>query len=235
MFNLFQNQLDHVPVRVDGSVGKVTNGNGGKRDTPAGFNPEWFSGDHSFILGDTDPSNTKQHHAEWHIPVEREEVRTAEGGYLIIAAERRYAGLHTGHPKAGIEMGEEMPDVKIYLNTSVKDRFFIESKPENHTDHFYRSGDDDVRGLLESVKGIPEVWPVSRCRTLYSWPINKADLASGAIQTVKVELDCKVFWDIDYVLVALSRSRKQLHPELVKIAYLVLGSALTVVGRLLIR
>jgi hypothetical protein len=93
--------------------------------------------------------------------------------------------------------------------------------------------DDDVKELLKLIDG-SSIWPVPLCRTVYSWPINKDGLEIGKDQVVKIELAPQVLWDIDYVVLVLRKPKKELHPEVVKIIYLILGAALTASGHFLL-
>jgi hypothetical protein len=153
----------------------------------------------------------------------------AEGGVLIVACERLHGGLHTRHANPA----PDETDFKIFFNSSEKDGSLLLVKPPGYTDYFHRVPDDDVKELLKLIDG-SSIWPVPRCRTVYSWPINKDGLEIGKDQVVKIDLAPQVLWNIDYVVVVLRKPQKEPHPEVVKIIYLILGAALTASGHFLL-
>jgi hypothetical protein len=98
--------------------------------------------------------------------------------------------------------------------------------PNGHTDYFHRV----------STPRLPEVWPVSGCGTIYAWPVHRELLRDGEAQTIRVELDPSVTWDIDYVVLALSTRKTvtQLPDWVKQIIYVALGAVLGAVATLLI-
>ncbi|MGH9761634.1 MAG: hypothetical protein ACREDR_40205, partial [Blastocatellia bacterium] len=123
---LFDNPLALVPVTVFGSSARNVTGIGGTKQNPGELNRDWFPGDYSFIMGTTNPANLKPHHANWDIMVDRRTFDAAEGGFLIIACDRPYGGLHTKDQKTN---PDDPPDATIYLNEQVKDTFQIHAAP----------------------------------------------------------------------------------------------------------
>ncbi|MGH9764580.1 MAG: hypothetical protein ACREDR_25535, partial [Blastocatellia bacterium] len=98
-----------------------------------------------------------------------------------------------------------------------------------HTDSF-QPPDDNAKELFRSTGGLGSI---SDCKTVYSWPVNKDDLVSEAIQKVSVEIDSKVLWDIDYVALILRRSARKLKPGVERAIWTLIGIAAGVAGTLL--
>jgi len=231
---LFRSETQHIPIKVDGSTGRYLGGHVATKRNPGKFNPTVFAGDHSFILGWDDPGlKLESSSAEWLLPANQANVKAAEGGVLIVACERLYGGLHTSKAleqlNGNAKPASREPDFKIFFNDSEKDGFALLDKPPGYTDYFHRVPDDDVKELLKLIDA-SAIWPVPLCRTIYSWPINKDALEIGKDQVVKIELAPQVLWDIDYVVLVLRKPKKELHPEVVKIIYLILGALLAAYG-----
>ncbi len=227
---LFRSETQHIPIKVDGSTGRCLGGHVATKRNPGKFYPMVFAGDHSFILGWDDPSRKlESSSAEWLLPANQANVKAAEGGVLIVACERLYGGLHTSKAieqfNGKAKPASREPDFKIFFNDSEKDGFALLDKPPGYTDYFHRVPDGDVKELLKLIDA-SAIWPVPLCRTIYSWPINKDALEIGKDQVVKIELAPQVLWDIDYVVLVLRKPKPQLHPEVVKIMYLILGALL---------
>ncbi len=226
---LFRSETRHISIKVNGSTGHYLGGRMATKRSAGNVNPAWFAGDHSVILGWADPNKKLEaSSAEWLLPVDQATVKAAEGGVLIVACERLHGGLHRNQVNPALDE----TDFKIFFNNSEKDGSRLLVKPPGYTDYFHRVPDDDVKELLKLIDA-SSIWPVPLCRTIYSWPINKDGLEIGKHQVVKIELAPQVLWDIDYVVLVLRKPKKELHPEVVKIIYLILGAAFTTSGVLL--
>jgi hypothetical protein len=229
---LFRSETQHIPIKVNGSTGRYLSGHVATKRNPGKFNQIVFAGDHSCILGLDDPSEKLESStAEWLLPVDQANVKAAEGGVLIVACERLHGGLHRLHRRE-LNPAHDETDFRVFFNNTYKDGSLLQVKPPGHTDYFHRVPDDDVKELLKLIDA-SAIWPVPLCRTIYSWPINNDALEIGKDQVVKIELASQVLWDIDYVVLVLRKPKKELHPEVVKIIYLILGAALTAAGALL--
>jgi hypothetical protein len=228
---LFRSETRHIPIRVNGSTGHYLGGHMATKRSAGNVNPAWFAGDHSVVLGWEDPNQKLEpSSAEWFLPVDQATVKAAEGGILIVACERLHGGLH----RRQANTAPDETDFKIFFNNSQKDGSLLLVKPPGYTDYFHRVPDDDVKELLKLIDA-SSIWPVPLCRTIYSWSINKDGLEIGKHQVVRIELAQQVLWDIDYVVLVLRKPKKELHPEVVKIIYLILGAVLTASGALLQR
>jgi hypothetical protein len=203
-----------------GSQATVEEGVAATRQKPLGCNERWFADSSTIILGSGEIKGETQVQdtvATWHVPVEPEIVRKVKSGFLIIACERPQGGLHTQEYGA---------TAKVEINGNNRDIIGLKDIPPGHTDYFHRV----------PVPRIPDVWPISGCGTVYAWPIHPAHLQESGKQTVRVEIDRNVSWDIDYVLLALTTdvSFLQIPSWLEKLIYALIGAALGAIAKVLI-
>src|SRR5713226_7674720 len=111
-----QKKSKYNSILVYGSGGNVQKGLTSTQKTPRQFNPGWFTGDHTAILGSRDQGGIKETCVEWSFPFEAGALQAAVGGLLIVACERTLAGLHStrigaqatvcfnGHPRDTIRL-----------------------------------------------------------------------------------------------------------------------------------
>ena len=130
------------------------------------------------LLGKKTPTTVS-----WKIKVEPEYIEKFSCGYLLIACEREFGGLHS--QRRGSK-------VSIFLNNCDIDKFQLLEKPQGHDDFFYVSRNDQPLNL-EHLKTY---------KTIYTWSISKDRLLRNVSdQTVTVSIEESVYWDIDAVAI----------------------------------
>lgn len=151
-----------------------------------------FPNDSTVILGA--PTTNLMHSlarttATWEIPFNVKKHSIIEKSYLVIAAIRFFAGLHSKFYDS---------KVKIELNNNVIDYFGLRDKQEYHSDYFH----------LLPLPDIPLPIEISECKTIYTWPIITGKILKEIKQPLTITIDKYVRWDIDYLGV-LVKMKKQ--------------------------
>jgi hypothetical protein len=70
---LFRSETQHIPIKVNGSTGHHLGRHMATKRSVGEFNPAWFAGDHSVILGgwSEDPNKKLEaSSAAWFLPVD---------------------------------------------------------------------------------------------------------------------------------------------------------------------
>jgi hypothetical protein len=169
---------------VDGSSFELKSGIASTLQNPNGCSQGWFSGGTTIILGSGElKEGTKRNRKTsgvWRIKTEPDCMEKYRMGYLVIGCLRFFGGLHSA--KRGSQ-------VEIQFNGKYIDSFSLLVIPPEHSDYFHRI----------PKPNLPDIWPISACQTVYAWPIQKALVAADGIQTVTIEIDKDVSWDVDYV------------------------------------
>jgi len=152
---------------------------------PNGCPDSWFSGDSTLILGsgEVQEKNNSKTVALWKITLTPYWRHHFEKGFLVVGCLRYFGGLHSKLYGAQVE---------IIFNRTPIDGFGLMIIPENHTDYFHR---------IPAPQQLPNIWPLSACQTTYAWPIRNVNLSSTDVQTITIEIDKDVSWDIDYVAI----------------------------------
>ncbi|WP_319587870.1 ATP-binding protein [uncultured Desulfobulbus sp.] len=153
-----------------------------------GCSKTWFSGDMTVILGAGEIRNKKnagRTTGTWSIQIDSEYLDNYQKGYLVIGCLRFFGGLHSAHYGAKVE---------VLVNDKYIDGFSLMVKPPEHTDYFHRI----------PHANLPDIWPLTACRTLYTWPLHKNSLNLNGLQNITVTIDKEVSWDIDYVAIISS-------------------------------
>jgi|CXWL01.1.fsa_nt_gi hypothetical protein len=150
----------------------------------AGTAPEyWFSGHTTTILGaagDRPEGIDEETVASWRLTLDAGSVQHFSRGFLVIACLRRFGGLHTDVKNSRAD---------VWLNQSRIDGFALRIIPSEHSDYFHRP----------PVPDNPHVSSFLDCQTIYAWPIQKPALNADGLQQIKVRIDKRVRWDVDYV------------------------------------
>jgi hypothetical protein len=212
---LFHKEKQWIPYPVYGSQVEIKNGIGSTLNDPHGCSSGWFAGKSTVILGANEIDDKKtvtKTEVSFAIPVDPVAIRNMEEGFLIIACERYFGGLHT-------KVYNSLVEIKI--NDQSRDLFGLKRIPPEHTDYFHRVP------LLK----IPKIWPISGCQTIYTWPVDKYQLLESGDQTVTLKIDEEVRWDIDYVVILLRTEvlRIKVPNWLQQLIYLIIGAVLGVI------
>ena len=170
-----------VLAQVTGSDAKVLSGVASTLAMTHGNRKAWFPNDGTIVLGAGDNSKNLATLVEWQLEFKPALKNDLEGSFLIVACERTQGGLHTQRYGA-------LATVRI--NGHVRDVIGLKDIPAGHTDYFHRP----------PLPRLPEFWPVSGCGTVYAWPVHREHLRSKGNQTVSIEIEDDVRWDIDYVV-----------------------------------
>lgn len=200
---------------VSGSDATLHSGLAGTSKSPGDFDHRIFVSDGTLVLG-TKKGSGGRTIAEWKLPLDAATAQGVENGYLIIAAQRTHAGLHALTPKHVAE---------IFFNGHRKDRIKLLDIPKGHTDYFHRPARE--RSF--------DTWPFAGCETVYAWPVSKDELYAGLEQTVRVELDEKIMWDVDYVGLLLHQKKKVLSGSLFAILVALVGAIAGAVATMLLQ
>lgn len=171
-----------------GSQAVVDEGIAATRRNSRCCDERWFAGSSTIILGADGADNKKSHTrtvATWLLPVDPQLIGKIKSGYLIIGCERSQGGLHTNEYGATATVG---------LNGNNRDLIGLKDIPPGHSDYFHRV----------AIPKLPDFWPISGCGTIYAWPVHAYHLNSTGNQSVRVEIEPNVSWDIDYVVLVLS-------------------------------
>lgn len=187
----FKNHMDNGSQASDswevftmvGSQAKLRRGVASTVDMPHDYPQGCFSGTTTIILGATAQENhqlSTETVAAWHIPVDEYWASNLDRCYLVISCIRYFGGLHTR--KYGSR-------VDITVNERNIDSFSLMIIPENHTDYFHRI----------ATPPLPDVSPISKCQTVYVWPLQEEYVRNRKHQTITLRIDNAVRWDIDYL------------------------------------
>lgn len=179
---------------VPGSSYDLISGIASTKNNLNGCDPSWFPpGDGTVILGAgaIDPATSESRtSATWKIKIDFDSVKHFQKGYLVIACQRLFGGLHSAKRGVG---------VTVKLNDNYVDGFSLLDIPPGHSDYFHR-----MRNKVSLPSSFPE------CETVYAWPIQKIALLTEGSQTVSVSIDKEASWDIDYVgIVCISERNKR--------------------------
>ena len=174
-----------VLAQASGSAATILSGEASTRSAPHGNRKAWFPNDGTIVLGAGDDSKNLATLVEWQLEFEPVLENTLEDSFLVVACERTQGGLHTQRYGA-------LATVRI--NGHVRDVIGLKDVPAGHTDYFHRP----------PLPRLPEFWPVSGCGTVYAWPVHREHLRSKGNQTVSIEIEEDVRWDIDYVVLCCS-------------------------------
>ena len=204
----FEEIMEVRPHTVQGSKAKVEIGVGNTMKDPGNCDDGWFVGDSTIILGagGIETGYLGETAASWEMLVEPSLIEQCCGGYLVVACERTHGGLHTSRKGAL---------VRVMLNGNNRDSIGLMDKPAGHTDYFHR---------LPQPPQIPNVWPIEACATVYSWPVDKRHLKASGQQTVRVELEKDIAWDIDYVSIVMIKKSHRMREACKQVGYLILGA-----------
>lgn len=200
-------------AKANGSDAQVDRGMGPTKRNPMHCNVQWFAGDATIILdggGEWAPDQISEVHATWELSTDTFVLNAIDHGFIVIACERAFGGLHTRRRGAC---------ASIFFNDQTRDHFGLMHIPEGHTDFFHRHPVEP---------DLPELWELDRelaaCRTMYSWLIRKEQFRLSDTQVVSVVLDSEVRWDIDYVALLLCRFERKLRPWVSNFLLAVLGA-----------
>ncbi len=169
---------------VKGSSFRLRAGYAGTLDSLNGHNRECFSSDATMILGTLDGalmSRIAASRASWRIPVKPHFLRDYVRGFVAIGSLRFYGGLHSRQYDS---------KAAVSINGKPLDRILLRIKPEGHSDYFCQ---------FPKPPFWPNIPPFGECSTLYAWPLIRESLVESDCQSVEVEIDGYVNWDIDYV------------------------------------
>jgi hypothetical protein len=204
------------PLISKGSEGKVVQGCAIKRDSPGPGQESWVGRDTTLILGchpDGSSKETEPSAADWTFLIDKRLKSTMDGALVLVGCDRLQGGLHSQRPGARAQ---------VLVNDRVVDDVGLCVIPENHTDYFHRV----------SSQGIPDVRQIRYCETKYSFSVpadflNNSDEGSvtSPVQTrVSLVLEKGVRWDIDYVVLAVKRTRRKLKSWVVAVLFTIVGA-----------
>jgi len=175
--------------RMVGSRAILEEGYAATKKSPKTCNESWFSSDATVILGlaaKLDSEEPKPTRAKWLIPLPKKAVSRIKDAVLAIVCARRFGGLHSKRQHAR---------VSVQFNGQPVDVFELKSKAEGHHDYFHR----------DISPNLPADSSLSKYKTIYTWALSPGTFQRGAdgrllaIQTVSVDIDSDVNWDIDEV------------------------------------
>jgi hypothetical protein len=207
---LYETETEPYQWVLPGSQAASIEGFAATRQSPRDFDPGFFNTNSTLILGSREGPSA----ALWEFHIDSSSFSDAQSGYLVVACERVHGGLHTK------EYGKA---AQILFNQRQKDYIRLKAVADQHIDYFHRP----------IVPDLPKLWPISFCATVYAWPLNKEDFVPGQSQTVAINLDSRVLWDIDYVGVVINRSKRKLREGVKEVIFLILGAILGAVASLL--
>jgi hypothetical protein len=210
---LFESRINLSPaVSILGSQAKVEKGVAFTRRNPGDCRMDWFAGNSTAILGLAREPNSEHAGpptiAIWEMALDPELVARTRSGYLVIACERVFGGLHTQ---------ERGAIARVYLNDESRDVIGLKSVRPGHSDYFHR---------VAVTPEIRSIWPISTCQTVYWWPIHKHHLVSSGHQIVRVEIDGNVAWDIDYVTLVLEVTSRTFRLSGKELLYILIAALL---------
>lgn len=174
--------------QVAGSMLQLQSGIASTISNPNGCSASWFSGNSTVILGsgEIEGKRADSHTiATWEIEMAPYWQSHFKKGFIVIGCLRYFGGLHT--KKYGAQ-------VQVIFDKRPIDGFGLMIVAQNHTDYFHRI---PLPPQLLDV----EIWPLSACQTTYAWPIQKDILSPNELQSVTVQIENEVSWDIDYVAI----------------------------------
>ncbi len=182
--NSFAELSQHSRFYVtEGSKATLTRGVAATSQSGADCPPYWFSGDSTIILGAENKSSDSpltDTFATWEIRTDKSSIQHFKNGHLVVGCLRYFGGLHSYQKDSRAD---------VFLNGTLIDGFALRIIPPQHSDYFHR---------VQLIK-LPNVWPLSGCQTVYTWPLRKNILALGSLQHAAIRIDRGVRWDIDYV------------------------------------
>lgn len=185
----FVSKPQQLVFSLQGSHATIKAGLGATKAHPGDCDRGWFSNDSTVILGGQDLSREERAvatQAEWAFEVDPTVIKHAVSGLLVIACERAQGGLHTKRKSA---------EARVDFNGESKDIIYLATQPQGHNDYFhFMMVPDQVRNI----------WPLSACNTVYSWPIHPNQLQKQEVQTLTLSIQDSVAWDIDYVVLILN-------------------------------
>ena len=185
MIRISQSNQHLVLAQATGSAAKVLTGVASTRAAPHGNNEAWFPNEGTIILGASEDSKKSKTLAEWQLRFDPQVEDDVEDAFLVVACERAQGGLHTERRGA---------QATVHVNGHVRDIIGLKGIPAGHDDYFHRP----------PLRRQPDFWPVSVCGTVYTWPVQKEHLQADENQTVTIEIEEDVLWDIDYVVLCCS-------------------------------
>lgn len=214
-----------IPVwsefRTDGTQAILEQGYAATQRLQKACNENWFSSNSTIILGmaakldSEEPKTTK---AKWLIPIPKRILPRINGAILAIACKRRFGGLHSKQRHAR---------VIIQFNFQALDTFELKIIPEGHSDYFHR----------DLLSNLPADCSLPMFRTVYTWPIEPVKFKQCystcllAVQTVSIEIDPSVSWDIDEVVLLIKTLRLPIRFWVITIILVAFsGLAATLIG-----
>ena len=158
---LFEEKISPNYTIKYGSKFELLSGHAGTKDKPKNCKEGWFFGDSTVILGyeAKQPDEPLQETvAEWTIEVPRKLLKKSVNQSLLIAAVRRFGGLHSG------TYGSR---VKIFINNKIIEDFSLKDIPSGHSDYFHR---------VPILRNLQDIEKLESCNTVYSWEFKKEAL-----------------------------------------------------------
>lgn len=175
-----------VRVLANGSEATIETGVASSRAEPNGNYEAWFPDDSTIALGVGKDVHGAHTRATWRLDFDAGTENAIEDAFLIIACARPQGGVHTQREGALVH---------IELNGHKRDIIGLKDISADHTDYFHRP----------PLPRIPEFWPISGCGTIYAWPFQRNHLSPTGTQSVAVEIEDDIVWDIDYVALCCTK------------------------------
>ncbi|MBF0550842.1 MAG: toll/interleukin-1 receptor domain-containing protein [Deltaproteobacteria bacterium] len=145
--------------------------------------PGSFSASSTVILGAANSEamlRNKLTVARWRLDLDLEAEDKWLHGFLLIACLRHYGGCHTATKNQVVE---------ILINDTPFERFRLADIPPTHDDYFYRP----------PLPKFPKLNEIRDCQTVYVWPVKWERLKNRQSQSVQIQIENMVRWDIDYI------------------------------------
>ncbi len=193
-----------------GSAAVVTHGTAVTKHNRGVCPPGWASRDTTLILG-CDPETGRAQEptsAHWTFRIEDELIRKASCAVLLICCDRDQAGLHTQNRGA---------QARVSVNADELDLIGLTNIPEGHDDYFHQVAHQDR----------PAVPLIANCGTVYSFNIPVSFLREACSQEIEVSTDAGVCWDIDHVVLVITRAKQRIRTWIVTLLLAVIGAIVT--------
>ena len=168
---------------VNGSDVTLVEGVCGTESNLANHPEGSFAGNTTVILGAASPPEMEilfKTKAEWKITLPSDHIEDWAQGFIVVGCVRMFGGCHSEYKNQRVQ---------IYINDKEIEWFDLRDVPPPHADYFHRP-------ILPPHETLEEI---SICQTVYLWPIDKHKLVVACPQTVRLEIDKYVQWDIDHI------------------------------------
>lgn len=197
------------PLIATGSSGDLKQGCGLSKKNRGKAPPAWVGRDTTLILGCNPDGDAQQEQsistAEWVFPVTRRLASKAHGAVLVVACDRRQAGLHS--PRFGAV-------ARVLVNDNEVDIAGLRERPQGHDDYFHRVTHQEI----------PPVPVIKNSGTLYSFNVPPEFLSRDDTEKISISVDPGVRWDIDHIVLVMKHTEERIRPWLVAVIFSVLGA-----------